>query len=363
MTFSAPRKSLSNLVKRLTLATTLGVGALVLGPTREAAADDATVRIMTQNMYQGTNFDEILAATTPAQFVAAVTQTYQNILATNPPERAAAIAREIARARPALVALQEADILRKGVPPATTVVEDQLQALLKELYRLGQNYEAIAIIPGLDPEAPSTLGFDVRITYRTVIIARTDSDGGHVELSNMQVQHFLVNHVFSTAVGIPIVNTRGWASVDVTIREKSFRFVTTHLEAALPVTTQLAQAAELIQSAGNTSLPIVLVGDFNADAANSADPTFATYQLLLNAGFRDGWKALHPTLPGFTCCQAPNLLNPTSTTSHRIDLVLTRGPVSVNDIAVVGDRPFERTSSGLWPSDHAGLVASLRIAH
>ena len=294
MRFSARLVTLSSAFRRLAFVTAFGVAALVLGPAREAAADDATVRVMTQNMYQGTNFDEILAATNPAQFVAAVTQTYQNILATDPPGRAAAIAREIARERPDLVALQEADILRTGSPPATTVAEDQLQALLKELRRLGQNYEAIAIIPGVDPEAPSTLGFDVRITYRTVIIARADSHGSHVELSNMQVQHFLVNHVFSTAVGIPIVNTRGWASVDVKIRGRSFRFVTTHLEAAPPFTTQLAQAAELIQSAGNTSLPIVLVGDFNSDAANSADPTFATYQLLLSAGFSDGWKARHP---------------------------------------------------------------------
>ena len=54
-------------------------------------------------------------------------------------------------------------------------------------------------------------------------------------------------------------------------------------------------------------------------------------------------------------------LAPIAALSLRIDLVLTRGAVSVQDIKVVGDRAIDRTSSGLWPSDHAGLVATLRI--
>lgn len=63
---------------------------------RPAMADDVAIRIMTQNVYQGTNFDEVFAAQTPAEFVAAVTLTYNNILATDPAERAAALANEIA---------------------------------------------------------------------------------------------------------------------------------------------------------------------------------------------------------------------------------------------------------------------------
>src|SRR4051812_1670422 len=52
-------------------------------------ADDNTVRIMTQNMDEGTTFQELLAAQSPGAFVAAVTATYQNIQATRPAERAA----------------------------------------------------------------------------------------------------------------------------------------------------------------------------------------------------------------------------------------------------------------------------------
>ena len=41
--------------------------------------------------------------------------------------------------------------------------------------------------------------------------------------------------------------------------------------------------------------------------------------------------------------QAADLLNPTSILSYRIDLVLTRGTVSVEDIKLVGDRTSDRT--------------------
>src|SRR5258707_15424363 len=106
--------------KRSGLATILVLTAFVFGCGATARADDhdgGVVRVMTQNLFQGTNFSEILSATTPSAFLMAVTTTRQNILATKPAERAAAVAREIARERPDLVALQEAAILRSGFVP------------------------------------------------------------------------------------------------------------------------------------------------------------------------------------------------------------------------------------------------------
>ena len=148
------------------LAITFAIAALMLGPmAARADDDDGAVRVMTQNMDEGTDFVELSAATTPAQFIAAVTTTYNNILATNPAERAAAMAREIAKQRPHLVALQEASVLRTGTGgPATTVKSDLLQSLVDALAALGQHYAVIAIVPGLDAQAPSTLGFFVRLT-------------------------------------------------------------------------------------------------------------------------------------------------------------------------------------------------------
>jgi hypothetical protein len=65
--------------------------------------------------------------------------------------------------------------------------------------------------------------------------------------------------------------------------------------------------------------------------------------------------------PGFTCCQATNLLNPTSTLTERVDLVLTRGPFRLGKAPLVGDEASDRLASGLWPSDHAGVVVNLEL--
>jgi endonuclease/exonuclease/phosphatase family metal-dependent hydrolase len=189
-----------------------------------------------------------------------------------------------------------------------------------------------------------------------VIIARSRSD---LKLSNVQVQRFLINRSFLSASGVTIPNPRGWASVDVEKNGRKFRFVVTHLEQPDP--TQRPQAHDMINGAGNTTLPVVFVGDFNVRADAPADPTHAVYQQFIADGFVDAWAHKRPSDPGFTFGQSPDLLNPVSLLSQRIDLVLFRGAFQVAGIAVVGDEENDRTPSGLWPSDHAGVVAALRI--
>jgi hypothetical protein len=41
-------------------------------------------------------------------------------------------------------------------------------------------------------------------------------------------------------------------------------------------------------------------------------------------------------------------------------LILFRGAIDVDDVELVGDKQADRTPSGLWPSDHAGVVATLQ---
>nr|ALS92314.1 exoDNase_III: exodeoxyribonuclease [uncultured bacterium] len=97
---------------------------------------------------------------------------------------------------------------------------------------------------------------------------------------------------------------------------------------------------------------------------NPADPifqNFPAYLLLKNAGFIDVFRTARPNDPGFTCCHDENLLNVTSAVSHRIDLVQFRGPFTIEDVQVVDASPADRTRLGLWPSDHAGVVATLKL--
>ena len=326
---------------------------LSLAPAPVSADDGHRLRVMTQNLYVGSFFQELTAAKTPQEIIAAATLTYQNILATRPAERAVVIADKIADLRPDFVGLEQAAILRTGtVAPATTVTFDLLQSLLQQLAARGVRYEAVAVKPGLDAEVPTALGFNARITLRDALIVRADLlEQGQVKLSNLQIRQYIAAST----------DTEGYSSIDVTWRGRQFRFVTTHFALA---SLAPAQALELVQTAANTTLPVVLVCDCNANPDNPADPifqNFAAYLLLKNAGFVDVFRTARPNDPGFTFGQAENLLNVTSTMSRRIDLVQFRGPFTIEDVQVVNASPADRARLGLWPSDHAGVVATLTL--
>lgn len=330
-----------------------------------AAAQGRNVRVMTQNMFMG-NVGTITTAT-PETLPVAVAKFFNDTLATNPKQRAAALAKKIHDNRADLVALQEVSILRKGSGPtpndpripATEVVHDQLQLLREALDGLGDQYEAVAVIPNSDVQSPSTLGFVVRLTDRTAILARVSSND--LKLSNVQVEQFLAQVVS------PQVTSRfGWGSVDVDVSDRKFRFVATHLIPVTPplIDIQKAQASELIQSAQKTDRPVVYAGDFNTVAGS------ATYQILVNSGRVDAWQQKNPMAlcavghpledrRGCTCCQDEDLHNDTSKLSLRIDLLIVPPNTEIAEMEVVGADPADH-ASGLWISDHAGLLAILK---
>ena len=120
---------------------------------------------------------------------------------------------------------------------------------------------------------------------------------------------------------------------------------------------QAAQAAEIMTELAGESLPVIVVGDLNSNADGTSTPTYADF---LDAGYSDAW-AQAGTGDGLTCCHEDDLRNPTATLVKRIDYVLYRGGLEVVSAAVVGADPAEMTLSGLWASDHAGVVATLRF--
>jgi endonuclease/exonuclease/phosphatase family metal-dependent hydrolase len=375
----------SHLAKRpVLLAALTGLTAFLSSSVAGAQPQQGRpVIVMTQNMNVG-NLGTIRMAT-PQTLPAAIATFFTETVATTPKERAEAIAKKIQDNKPDLIALQEVGILRKGsLPtpndpriPATEVVHDQLQLLRAALnVPGGEVYDTVAVIPNSDVQAASTLGHVVRLTDRTVILARASSND--LKLSNVQVEEFLARPVVSTETlasgaimsASVLTGTFGWGSVDVDIRQRKFRFVATHLTPATPQIPQLieiqkAQALELIQSAGKTDLPVVYAADFNTVFGAP------TYEILVgNSGRVDAWLKKNPMVscpevnppvvrPGCTCCQNPKLNNPTSELSHRIDLVIVSPSIGIEEVKLVNADPAERTPSGLWPSDHAGVIATL----
>jgi len=344
--------------QRLTLCVGIALAMAILSSgwmTRDAHAapqvpstSDHTVTVMSQNMFgEGADFTPALTATSLPAFEAAVGTIYQEVQASNIPERAVAVADEIGEAQPALVGLQEVFQWLTGPllsPPATTVQFDSLQSLLDALAQQGLHYAPVAISTNADIEAPSNLGFDVRLIDHDVLLARTDLPD--LTLTNIQVHHF-VHFLSANSIIGTITIPRGWISVDATIKGKTFRFLTTHLDTISAV--RVAQGNELLQGPANTSLPVIFSGDFNSDA-DSGDQTYLN---LIAAGFVDAWIVTNPGDPGYSCCHP--------TISLRVDLVLVLNKVRPLNMEIVGNEPEDLTPSGLFPSDHFGVVATLRI--
>jgi endonuclease/exonuclease/phosphatase family protein len=352
------------------LAALVSIFILVAGaPTAQAAGGEVVV--MTRNLDFGTDLGPIIAATNQFEFVTAVAAAYTQARATDFPDRAKAWADEIDHARPDLVGLQEAVLWRTQTPAdfsptpnATTVGADLVGLLLAELRSRGLKYEVVIAQTGFDVEAPGLIAgglVDVRLTQREVILVRKSAG---LKLTNAQGGQYAAFLTIPTVIGVPVSLPWAWASVDVTLNGRSFRFATTHLD---PISgdAQLAQAAEFLAGPGSSALPIVWVGDFNSDAdatvITGVPSSTATYGSIIASGFSDTWKAKHPADPGFTCCQATDLRNSTSTLTERDDLVLTRGHFHVARASIVGDETTDRLASGLWPSDHAGVVVTLDI--
>ena len=354
-----------------------GIEIPVATPGAQAHLRTGELKVMTQNLYIGAEVAPILISPVE-QTPLLVAEAFSQIQATSFPLRARELAREIKAAAPDLIGLQEAelilvqspgDLLSGSSAPATEIVYDYLEILLDELDRLGLCYEPAVIGVQTDielPAATSTGYDDIRLVDRDVILARCG-----VQTSRPRARHFKVNLVVpvgglgSPVAWVPIV--RGWQEVDARIGLRTFRFVNTHLEpAVLPQVgaIQLAQAKQLLIELADERLPMVLVGDFNSAADGS---TTKTYTLLTHSGFMDAWRLAREDDPGYTCCQAPDLQNPESLLNRRIDFVFVRdwydfwldwkqGGVSaevVSDERMAGDI--------LWPSDHAGTVASFRI--
>ena len=329
--------------------------------------------VMTWNVYYGTDPTPILAAA-PGAFLDSTTIVWQRVINTNFPERAQALARAIAANRPELVGVQEAALYRKGpsdffvnpTPNAETVVYDFLDLLTDALQARGLHYVVAAADSTSDLEVPvnTESGLeDVRLTDRDAVLVRAD----------------LVQDIVATAhgtytVGIPIPPlgpiSEGWSSVDVKVRGQTYRFVSTHLEVqdfpGVGDAVQVAQVVELLGSLSGVTLPTILVGDFNSDV-HSGDPlkTRSYDSITVAAGFRDSWVRPFRTPPGLTCCQRADLLNGFSTFNQRVDFIFTRNMPQVGHVGtlvlarkVVGDDRGDRTRSGLWPSDHGGVVAT-----
>ena len=349
---------LEQIMSRLRIAAVLSVVAIALvlagctGMTRRPQAD---LTVMTYNLYLGTDVASIFAISDPAMLQSEVETLSGEIVASNFFARAAAIAASIKEAQPHLIGLQEVPLIRAGV-----IELDFRAILMSALVAAELDYTVAAEVQNAHIELSGAA-----LTDFDVILARSDVDVARPMDAN-----------YADALRLPLPGTvdgltvyRGYAAVDATVGGVTYRVVNTHLEATLdnvPEEQQrfatgirLSQTRELVAGLMNETLPVILLGDFNTLA-----PDGPAYAILLDAGFEDTWQA-DSEGTGYTCCQAADLRNEASELSKRIDQIFIKG-VSLREsaairTATVGDTPEDMTDGGLWPSDHAGVVAHLPV--
>lgn len=132
---------------------------------------------------------------------------------------------------------------------------------------------------------------------------------------------------------------------------REFFFWNTHLDNAVELARQKG-AALIVERAGQlaTNLPLLLTGDFNSPAGDSA-----AYDILVTkGGFADTWQLarerVHEKLNTF------NGFKPPVEAGSRIDWILARGPVAVEKIEII-----TFAANGQFPSDHFPVMATLTL--
>ena len=377
-TLSRPRAVLRTAVLFAVSWAVMGVGT--------AHADPRSVTVMTQNLYQGTEFAHIEGLVGKPgvelpEVLAATTADYATYQQTHFKERAKQIAAEIAQNEPDLVGLQEVATWHQGTfNPASpfalpeSVSEDFTKELLAATAADGIHYEVVS-----RHDNNFTLAFPVVVNGKPFpenleavgmvesgeILARSDLPPGQLKLSNPQQGVYKAKVEFEnpyTHEEIPFRNS--WQSIDAKVRGKSFRFITTHLDALAPGgVISGPQAKELLAGpVAGTSLPVILAGDMNSGLTSAP----AAYEAFVTGGLTDTWTAAGLGAPPLTCCHLgkEDLVNePSSVYTEDLDHVFTRGGLSVLDEHLVGNTvPSPPPVPFIWPSDHAGMVATLAVA-
>jgi len=335
---------------------------MVFAPSALAAKHGSAKRdltVMSRNLYLGADIIKLASSPDVAAERANAKSLHATVDATNFPARAKELAAEIKRTKPDVIGLQEVaqyyrgpDGVHDGVRNATTPIYDWLKILRHELRQHGLHYRVVSRQVELDVEVPSDDGYDLRLKLGNAVLVEGTRKTSRVKV--IADRH----GIFTTQLTVPlpdqqVVLQRGYAGFLGSIGGKRFLFLDPHAE-AYSGDVAGRQLQEMLDTvASNRSLPTMLAGDFNSDPEQSPADASA-YNAAIAAGFVETGTRVA------TCCQNERLDNPTSELKTWIDHILVRPKLRVLRSEVVGNRVGDKIA-GLWPSDHAGLVVTLRL--
>jgi Endonuclease/Exonuclease/phosphatase family len=325
-----------------------GAALLVAAPGALAAKKTVDVSVMTRNVFLGADLPPLALAQPGADFEQKAGAMLGEVTAGDPVGRMKLVGREIAKAKPDLVGLQEISLWRtgpKGDPaPATDVRFDFLGTIRKELEARHASYRVVASRLGFNVEGPTDQGVDVRLTLGDVVLVRKGVKVKHARSGLYE------NQLHFNTVALGDVNTsRSWNALDATVRGARIHVVNAHLEAYSP-DIRLAQAKELVKGPLKSKRPTILVGDLNSgpDLEQAADRP--PYAAIAKAGFK-------PRRTGKSSC-CFTALDGDAGWDHNVDWIMAKPGLKLLRSSITGR---EKTATGLHPADHGGVVSVLRV--
>lgn len=360
--------------------------------TAEAKRKAPEITVMSRNLYLGADLGPAVNATSIPAAIDAGGQILDDVDASAFPVRAKLLAREVAKAKPDLLGLQEAALWRFQedadfeATPATEVRYDFIKSLRAELKKLDAPYRVAVVQEEFDQELPADrdgsdatvdAGFpisgadeDGRLTMRDAILVRK---GSRVRVSGAKSRQFTAAFTVKLGGVLEIRVPRGWTSVEARLprtkktRAASFRFVNTHLESFGDPALRATQARELFAPGGpyRTKKQLITLGDFNS---GSLKDRVGTGSGLGTPGDEEAYDALTKEFgltnlgKRQTCCFNGVLSSVIGTYrfDHTVDHVFAKPKVKQVKASVTGRNP-EVSRRGLVASDHGGVVSRLRL--
>lgn len=400
-------------MRRILIALMLSLTAI---PPAQAAEQPLTV--MTRNLYLGA--DVGVALELIPDFSAAAQFMWDQVAATDFTKRAPMLAAEVISQGADVVGLQEAThwYCKKNLFSKHVVVYDFAQEFLKATRELGSEY----VLAEKDGVKALNIGYSIpAIPYLTMVYdpkAFQPLFGSDKAACGFEIGDALVikrelsdkvlkvgNTEYETSYSIiPKVMTiyRGYTWADINYNGSKVRLVTTHLESLWDkgkVPNAAIQAKQLIKDLSQTSMPLVVMGDFNSDprdprpnAANnpggqpeaseectvqtiaatidSAVDTCNAYWLMRHANYQDagpnsfdpknftwGMNALLNGPDKVRLVAAEKMGNQYGFTD-RLDYVFLKNGAKAISSSLIGNTPPVK---GMWASDHAGTVIKVSL--
>ena len=383
------------------------------------AEEPYRITVMSRNIYLGA--DVGVALELIPNFPKAAQFMWDQVKKTDFATRAPKLARESAQDRPEIIGVQEATIwyCKKDLFSDKVEVFNFLDQFISATKASGVGYSlatangveafnpgySIAAIPYVtkvrDPEVFNPIfGQDTAscgFTIGDALLVRDDVKDRIIQVGNTEYD--------ATYSIVPTLMTiyRGYTWADFKVQDSVVRLITTHLESIWDenkVPNSALQAQQLVADLNDAKMPIVIMGDFNADyrdprpqgepnpgeqpVASETCPTPGgakcnAYSTMIEAGFENA--SPDAKNPRYFTWGASALLNGPDKKraldakkfgnqygfTDRLDYIFTKNVYATVSSKIIGN--VWPDGSGVWdcgkdkcfPSDHAGVVATIEL--